>query len=163
MKENKVYVAKAKIGKGIFANSPIRKNEIILAVKGVKRSGDEEEKLNKKTRDNMYRLNKNYYTSPEGDISAYINHSCTPNSTVVKNGKDLFIKALVDIDKGSEIVFDYSTIIASDDIWTMNCRCNTSDCRGIVKKFAKLPKKLRQHYIDKKIVPKYILKINENL
>lgn len=158
-----VTVAKSRIGQGLFAISDIPKNTIIIEIKGVLRSGDVDEKMNKKTRDNMLRFDSDSYISPEGDISDFLNHSCNPNSCVVKKSNKLFIKSLRKIKKDEEILIDYSTISASDDIWTMKCRCRSDNCRGVVKTFERLPKKLQQEYIKNKIVPKYILEINESL
>lgn len=164
MKNNQmVTVAKSRIGQGLFAVSDIPKNQIVFEVVGSYKLGDEEEKMSAKTRNNLFRFGKDNYISPDGNIGDFLNHSCNPNAFVIKKSNKLFIKSLRKIKKDEEVVIDYSTILASDDIWTMKCRCRSDNCRGVVKTFERLPKKLQQEYIKNKIVPKYILDINESL
>lgn len=106
--------------------------------------------------DNCFRISENYYLSPEGYIGVYQNHSCTPNARVEKRGKRLFVVALSPIRTDEEVLIDYSTITAGDDIWTMRCNCGQATCRGTIRTWTKLPRPLQQHYAQERILPKYI-------
>ena len=75
---------------------------------------------------------------------------------VVKEGAKLLIKAARSLEKGEEIVIDYSTIVGSDDVWRMRCRCGCAHCRRVVKSFTTLPKKTREEYLARGMVPAYI-------
>jgi uncharacterized protein len=108
---------------------------------------------------NCIRFGELTYLSPQGYDFEFINHSCNPNCRIEKRRGKLYLIALKNIPKDSELFFDYSTITASDDIWTMKCNCGEKACRKIIKNYTKLPKPILQHYLDNKIVPDYILKL----
>lgn len=150
-------IKRARNGKGIFGKRDFTPQEVIFEVTGTFIRGDEEDDIEEETRNNTYRYDKEKYLSPEGRLGAMLNHSCEPNAKVVKKHKKLFIVATKDIPKGTEVVFDYSTILASDDIWRMDCNCGAKNCRGIIKKFNSLPKKTKRDYLLHAMVPKYIL------
>lgn len=63
---------------------------------------------------------------PEKYPDAYINHSCAPNSKIVRP----HLIALQDIAADEEITFDYATLYT--ETWLMKCRCGTEDCRGTI-------------------------------
>ncbi len=109
--------------------------------------------------DNCFRLSENYYQSPEGQIGVYQNHSCTPNARVVKQHGKLLVVAVEDIEKNTEVLIDYSTITASDDIWTMRCNCGAKGCRKVVRNWTKLPRATKEYYIKSQILPRYIQKL----
>lgn len=152
-----VEVRRARNGKGIFAKKKFKAGETIFHIKGklfhytilIERGG--------KFQDNTYRFAEETYLSPQGELGEFVNHSCEPNSKVVKKNNKLFLVAFKDIPKGKEITFDYSTVLAADDIWTMKCNCGAKTCRGIVRKYTRLPKKLLKDYIAEEIIPRYIL------
>jgi hypothetical protein len=81
---------------------------------------------------------------------------------VVKKQKKLYVLAHTTIKPNEEIVIDYSTIIADDDIWKMKCSCGNKNCRKIIGKFSRIPKKLQKEYLTLGVVPEYILAINKN-
>jgi len=96
---------------------------------------------------------------PGNKMGYWLNHSCSPNSRVDKINGKIFIITARDILKNKEVLIDYSTILAKDDIWEMICNCGEKNCRKVVKRFNTLNKKLKDKYIDLGIVPKYILDI----
>jgi hypothetical protein len=57
----------------------------------------------------------------------HLNHACNPNVGV--EGQIVFV-ALRDIAAGEELVLDYAMMDDHDE--TMECRCETSGCRGTV-------------------------------
>lgn len=65
--------------------------------------------------------------------------------------------AIHDITSEEEITFDYSTSIDQDS-WTMNCRCGSKNCRGVIGEFRLLPNEIQTKYIRLGIVPEYVLK-----
>ncbi len=155
----KVIVKEARNGSGVFSTKKFAPNEMILEVRGVLITGEVDEKIDERTRSNSFRFNENYYMSPAGEIADFINHSCTPNAKVEKERNKLYILAIQNIESNQEITFDYSTVIASDDEWTMECNCGSTKCRRVIGRFVDLPLNLQKRYIATKIVPRYILSL----
>jgi SET domain-containing protein len=153
----KVEVRKAKNGMGVFAANSFHKDEVIFEIKGTLISCDQDENLDERTRSNTFRFDENWYLSPTGEIGDFLNHSCEPNSAMVKKGDKLYIVAAKQIENGEEITIDYSTIIASDDDWIMKCNCGSRNCRGVIGQFQNLPEEKKQEYLLLKMVPEYIL------
>ncbi len=154
-----LVVKNVRNGKGIVTKKKFLPNETIFEVAGIFVACDEDDDMDEAERNNTFRFDVDRYISPKGRIADYLNHSCEPNAKVLKKNKKLFVVAINTIPKNVEVVIDYSTITARDDIWTMKCNCGTESCRGIIKKFSSLPKRIRENYITHSIVPKYILKI----
>jgi len=154
----KIRVKKAKIGHGNFASTTIKDGAIIFEIKGKKVFWKKLLEHDERTISNSFRYSKEFYIIPDWKNGDYQNHSCNPNAGVVKKGAKLFLKSIKEISSGNEITFDYSTILGSDDTWTMKCKCGSVKCRGIIKSFNTLPKSLQRKYIDQGIVPDYILK-----
>ncbi len=153
----KIEVRKTRNGLGIFAKSDFQSGDRIFEIKGIFISGDEDEDIDEKIRDNAFRFDKEKYLSPAGEVGDFLNHSCDPNSAVVKQTNKLFVVAVKNIQKSEEILIDYSTIIAQDDSWQMECNCGSKNCRKIIKGFHSLPKNTQKKYLDLNMVPDYIL------
>lgn len=101
-------------------------------------------------------MNENTFVGPSGGLDDLINHSCSPNSGIKIHGKKAILIAIRNIKKNEEITCDYSTI--TNDNWKMKCRCESKNCRKVIKKFKTLPKRLQNKYIKLGIVGNYILK-----
>lgn len=155
--DKKLKVQQSKNGLGVFAQKPIKPGQIILEITGNIVHWQDLLKIGGIILDNTYRFDEHNYLSPDG-IGNYFNHSCEPNSGVVKQGNKLFLKAIKKIQAGDEIAFDYSTIVGGDDSWTMKCLCGMSACRKKVTNFYKLPSDIRTKYLELGIVPKYIIR-----
>jgi hypothetical protein len=155
-------ISKTRNGSGIFANKNFYKGQRLFQITGKLLTLDEDEEVDEKTRDNSFRLDENYYISPEGKIGDFLNHSCNPNSGIFKIKNGLFLKAVRDVKKGEEIVMDYSTILADDDIWEMDCNCGEINCRKGIKRFSSLPTKFKKKYLKSGIVPGYIYRNKTN-
>lgn len=151
-----IGVEKTRNGYGIFAKKDFSKGEEIFEINGKLMTLYEDEIIDKKIRDNAFRFSKDKYISPQGEIGDFLNHSCNPNSGIIKTGSKLFLIAVRNIKRGEEITMDYSTIIADDDIWEMNCNCGEKECRSTIKNFGALSKKLKEKYLNLGIVPDYI-------
>ncbi len=154
-----ISVKKSNTGKGVFVKKDFMKGETLFEIKGKLITCEEDDNLDEETRSNTIRFNRDKFLSPKGNLGNFTNHSCHPNSKIVKRKNKLYIVSITDIKKGDEITFDYSTVLARDDVWTMKCRCGEHVCRKVVKKFNSLPAKIKKEYMSKKIVPKYILEI----
>ncbi len=156
--QKELVVKKSKNGKGIFAQKEFKPEQVIFQFAGKLISCDADDDTDDITRSNTIRYDENWFVSPVGRIGDFLNHSCEPNAKVVKKDNKLLILAVLPIKKGDEVLIDYSTIIASDDIWTMKCACGSDTCRGVVKQFQKLPKKIKEIYFKTGMVPGHILK-----
>ena len=82
-----------------------------------------------------------------------------PNSYNLKEGEHLFLVALDKINSGEELTIDYSTIIALDDFWKMDCNCGEINCRHKIGNWTTLPKDIFKKYTDRRMIPEYILEI----
>ncbi len=131
----------ARNGKGIFTRKTFPVNERVFEIKGNRVTRYEDEVIDEIICVNAIRFSMQYYLSPEGEVANYLNHSCEPNTKIMKK-KKLYLVAISNIAKDIELVFDYSTITAQDDNWTTDCNCGIYDCRRVVQKFSKLPVKL---------------------
>jgi SET domain-containing protein len=90
-------------------------------------------------------------------MGSFLNHSCEPNSKIVKRDRKLYAVALENISLNKEVTFDYSTILGDDDIWKMDCKCGTRSCRKRIRRFGSLPRQTKDEYIRLGMVPPYIL------
>ncbi len=144
---------------GVFARRKLKVGEDILLVEGRRFHYTTLLRIRGSFLDNCYRLSENYFLSPEGTLGEFFNHSCSPNTRVEKRGTNLYIVAVKDIVKGEEVVFDYSTLIARDDVWSMLCNCGEKVCRKVVLSYKKLPKPLLREYLKSSIIPVYIQRI----
>lgn len=159
IKHKTLSVQKARNGNGIFTKRTFGKDEVVFEVKGKFMTCYEEEEVDEETRANTYRYDETLYISPKGTVGDFLNHSCNPNAKVVKVGKKLYVKAIRSIPQGREVTIDYSTIIAVDDTWTMRCNCGSALCRKKIGMHTSLPKKLKKAYIEREIIPRFILDI----
>lgn len=80
----------------------------------------------------------------EGNDARWINHSCEPNCEAQegKHGKRVYIVALQDIARGTELSYDYGLVLDSRITKALKegyrCLCGTPPCRGTM---LALPKK----------------------
>ena len=144
---------------GLYTTTPIKANSVVEEIKGKIVNYKLLLQIGGAFQDNCIRFSELTYITPQGYEMEFINHSCEPNCRIDKQGKKLYLITIKDIKKNQELTFDYATVLASDDIWTMTCNCGTKACRGVVKKYTTLPKDLRNEYIQKNIIPQYILNI----
>jgi SET domain-containing protein len=155
--ENRVVVRRARNGRGLFAARAFRKGQTIIKLAGRIMHHDVLWDRGGRFADNCYRFGPETYLDPGEGPAAFVNHSCEPNTAVVKRNNQLFLVAAAPIAGNREIVIDYSTILGNDDIWTMKCNCGRNTCRGRIRRFGLLPAELRERYTAGGFVPKYIL------
>jgi uncharacterized protein len=155
-----LVVKESKNGFGLFTRHAFQVGDMIFQVQGKVYTWRQIDTVQSMTfRDNLFRFSENTCISPEGELGAFLNHSCMPNSKVVKTKNGLHIEAVRSMQKGEEVCIDYATILAADDIWKMACNCGEVNCRKVIKKYTSLPKNLQQLYKISGILPSYILKI----
>lgn len=154
--DKKLSVKESQNGLGVVAQIPFKAGQIVTEITGNIVHWRTLQKIGGVILDNTYRFDDEHYLSPDG-IGNYVNHSCDPNSGIIKKNNRLFLKAIRPIKKREEVVFDYSTIVGADDIWTMKCECGSKHCRKKVTAFYKLPSDIRSRYLEMQIVPKHIL------
>jgi len=126
-----VVVKESRIsGKGVFSNRSFRKGEVILEMDDSHVVTDSS-KLTKE----QHEFELDYLA--DGKIvvmqapERYINHSCDPNSYVktIRGIRKAF--AMRDIQKGEEIVGDYS--INGHNEGTFECRCGSENAGSFIK------------------------------
>lgn len=151
-----VYVAHCDVGLGIFASKPLAIGDHILTFAG--RRVDSNDPMHH-TPDgaNLLQTGKNTYIYPNTP-GLYVNHSCNPNAGISRGRRLLAIRP---IKKDEEIRFDYSTTM-DDKLWTMDCKCQDPQCRGVVRDFDELPSELQEKYIQVGIIPRYLIRSYRN-
>lgn len=151
-----VRVAPARNGSGLFATRNIRRGENILTVTGRVVDPDLLWERGGRFMANCIRFGPESYIDPSDSLGRYINHCCEPNAGLRKQNQRLILFAAKRIPAGAEILFDYSTTIGDDDIWTMRCNCGASTCRRTIRRLGSLPPERVARYIRDGLVPRYI-------
>ena len=119
------------MGRGVFATAPIPRGTLLAKCEGWLAAGD-------KLDDNWHamQVGPDLWLCSEGDcLDECINHSCDANAGFVTGEAVLY--ALRDIAVGEQIAWDYSTSIAELG-WTLECRCGSANCRGVVRSWPEL-------------------------
>jgi SET domain-containing protein len=166
VKDSEIHAA------GVFAAVPIKNGEVICVFKGEKMSISELmrrcENGEEKPGYPLQIGNEEYLDLDEPYV--YINHSCSPNTGMRKEGE---LIALKDINPDEEITYDYSTTQwdTSDkwgedyeEHWTMECecKCGSPKCRKLITEFDFLPVETKMKYIELEVLPDHIFnKLNE--
>jgi len=147
----KVRVSNCDVGKGVFAEIDLPEGEVILYVTG--------RILDRAQNDSIYLEGENSvqvatdrYIDPTYP-AVFLNHSCMPNAGI---DSELRLVALRDIAADEEIRFDYSTSMLERN-WTMKCRCGEANCRGVIDDFDRLPRSVRDFYLDRHVVQDFIV------
>jgi SET domain-containing protein len=148
-----VYLAKSNIaGTGVFAARHYRRGQTIMSFM----EGQPQVVPYSATVDdpaNYVQIGIDSYIYPYPP-SLYINHSCNPNAGLQEATE---IIALTEINRGTELTFDYSTSMA-DDPWEMNCVCGEASCRGRILEFKHLPIDTQLYYMELGVVPDFCIK-----
>lgn len=158
MPRDAVSVRRSRIGCGLFAERAFCRNQTIIKVVGRVVGYELLWDRGGTFADNCYRFGPETYLDPGDHASRYANHSCEPNAAVRKENNQLFLFAAKPIARNEEIVFDYSTILGDDDIWTMRCKCGRASCRKTIRNFGSLPAATKSTYLTNGLVPKFIIK-----
>ncbi len=156
-----VVVHRAHIGRGLVTTRRFRRGETIVKLAGKVVDADVLWDRGGTFANNCIRFGPNTYLDPGDRVGRYLNHSCEPNAGIRKSNGQLFLFAAAVIRKGVEVLIDYSTTIGDDDIWTMRCRCGRDTCRRTIRRFGALPPELQASYIERGMVPRYILEAED--
>ena len=144
-------------GVGVYAVDNIKMGEVIHILNGETISLKEVvNKINSGVEyiDDPLQVGKRTYIDLD-KFSRSFNHSCKPNAGIRKRS-ELF--ALVDINNGQEITYDYSTTIAPT-VWEMECKCNNDICRKTIGDILSVPKERIEYYIKSGAFQFYIKSI----
>jgi hypothetical protein len=143
-------VALCSLGRGLFAARDYKPGDLIMVLHGPRRGRDDPLHF---TPDgaNLLQTGKLSYIllQPPG---VFVNHSCEPNAGIARHRRLVAIRPII---RNEEIRFDYSTTM-DEDFWTMECKCGSPYCRGVVRDFVHLPADVRSHYLAMGIVPGFI-------
>lgn len=148
-------------GKGIVAQRGFGRGATVCRIRGRIVSADAVwgywRRGNIRRGENCFRFDADRYLDPEGEIGAYANHACDPNTGIVKDARGLKLVAIRRISAGEEITHDYSTLLGADDLWTMKCNCGAPACRRVVRNVSRLPEAVLRRYRRLGIIPAFIL------
>lgn len=119
----------AKGGHGVFAESPIKAGELLVAWGGEIIVGEALAHLPAAARRLSIQIEENLFLVPiQPGPADYVNHSCDPNAGM---SGQICLVALRDIAPGEEICYDYAMSDGSpyDEF---ECHCGAATCRGRV-------------------------------
>lgn len=147
---NYLKVKDTEDGKGVFATEDIPAGFELLRIEGkildfeeTLRLGDKESFTLQIENDKYIALHFPFFL---------VNHSCDPNCGVTPA---LVFKTIKQVKKGEELRWDYSTSMLERS-WTMTCNCGSSNCRGVIEDFDKIPIKQQQYYLEHNLVMPFI-------
>jgi hypothetical protein len=102
----------------------------------------------------IFQVAKDAFIPPIDAPDDFTNHSCEPNCGLRVWASGFTMVALRDIAANEELTYDYSTH-QEHPLEDMVCSCGTPSCRRVIRSFSKLPKVLRQRYLDLGIVAEF--------
>jgi len=146
---------------GVFADEYIGQGEIVHVLSGerlkssemIRRILSDKEEIN-----DPLQVGKRTYIDLD-KLSRTFNHSCNPTVGIRKDS-EMF--ALRGINKGEEITYDYSSVIAPTE-WEMKCVCGSQKCRKILGDVRSLPKSQLEFYKKNGSIQNYMKKIIKEL
>ena len=111
--------------------------------------------------EDYWQIGPNTYLAPSGEVGDFIGHHCNPNCKLHVVGNRAILYSLYVIPANSEITVDYSTTSTDTfNTWEMKCKCNSYQCRKVISGFNTLDPATKAKYIEKNMVPLYILEPN---
>ena len=141
-KRPRIVVRRSNIhGRGVFANTPIRKGTRIIEYKGKVISGDaadEKYGYDEGTHTFLFLLDNNMVIDAnyKGNSSRWINHGCNPNCEADEENGRMFISAIRDIKRGEELCYDYNLVVEERYTPALKklyaCGCGAKRCRGTI-------------------------------
>ena len=126
----------AKYGFGTFAQKDIKKDELLLVLRGYVMGLQDEGKLPGSLSDNGIQVTKDLSicVSKKEELGGinFFNHSCSPNAGI--KGQ-IFLVAMRKIISGEEVTFDYATTLCESknaQPYYLECLCGKKNCRKII-------------------------------
>lgn len=120
---------------GISLIQPIAKNNTIFSIKSRMFPVDQEITFSLEGKNNLLTLDKFVISKDKKEfmgLGSFMNHSCSPNTQIIKTGKNLYdVVSLVSIEANEELTFDYE-YLRRNHTSSFNCNCFSPHCRKIV-------------------------------
>ena len=124
-------------GLGVFALEAIPAEKIVCVAGGFILTTEDEDWFSGEMADKPVEIDHDFYIGPQTDddvelcLHVRINHSCNPNVGI--KGQILYV-SMRPIFAGEEVSIDYAMHLAanskSDLVFTFECQCGASNCRG---------------------------------
>jgi uncharacterized protein len=128
---NKPYrIGRSRTGLGLFATKPIKKGTRIIRYIGtlLDSTKEEDDAIENKY---LFELTNRWTIdgSARKNVARYINHSCRPNaeSDVRPIKRQVYIRAIKDIEPGEEINYDYGTDYFKAYLKPIGCKCDACE------------------------------------
>lgn len=122
--DDDVEVRRGKCGSGVYAARQFLPGELVMEIEG--------QLIPQKDYHGSHfvmELDDKWYLEPRIP-AAFLNHSCSPNSELLKITKfTLGLLAVCNIEPGTEVTFDYRWPARK---WIPQCQCGALNCRGWV-------------------------------
>ncbi len=154
--EQALSIRDCQAGKGVFTSQFLDEGLFIMEFKGPLFTREDNPEGFYDECNYYLQIGENLYMGAGGGMDDYINHACNPNTALFIDGESVFLVALRDIQPGEELTYDYSTTMG-DGLWECDCLCGCPECRRRIRDFICLPIEIQDHYIQRGIVPQYIL------
>ena len=122
---------------GLYASKDIKKGSKVIEYKGkviTRKEAEENPKYDNDKAIYLFNLNKRY--DLDGDFkfntARLINHSCNPNCEVDIIKNEIWISAIKNIKKNTELSYDYGYPFDKDDFKDHECKCGSKKCIGYI-------------------------------
>jgi len=137
-------------GRGVAAARWIAAGETVLAFRGPLLNRGQVEDFT-----HVIEIGPGRFLGPSGEPDDLVNHSCDPNCAVRVEGDRAVLWALRTILRHEELTYDYSTTMVTDPT-AFPCSCGAANCRGRVRRWAKLPVGVRKLQSRRGMVPRFV-------
>lgn len=139
-------------GRGVFANQPVPKGELVLEI------DDSEPVLDRGQLSPEQAIFIDVFVAVDGTQKTtwmksperFINHSCEPNTYVRTDMRSGVRRtwALKNIRMGEELTWDYALNIWEEWIRPVACHCGAESCLGMIRgNYFTLPKEIQRRYL----------------
>lgn len=131
------------LGRGIVAREVIETEEVITSLRSLGSLTLSEIRAATDAIDNgllhpkalkilydVIQVDEDHFLLPTPSVGFVLNHSCDPNTALVAAQDGFVFRAIRKIAVGEEVRWNYATTMG--DWFTMQCKCGSSICRGIV-------------------------------
>ena len=117
-------------GLGLFASEEIKKGSFVIEYYGPIITTEKSSYVGGKY---LFEINNNWVIngSPRYNKARYVNHSCAPNCETDIKGKRVYISAIKNIKKGTELSYDYGKEYFDEYIKNV---CGCPKCKKSKKK-----------------------------
>jgi hypothetical protein len=115
-------------GLGVFATRPLPAGSLVMTVYGKVEEWEYDDEPGYGA--TYYGIGRGRWIAPPDDSPArFVNHACEPSARMAD---PVTIVAARDIAAGEQVTIDYATT-EEDPGWSLECRCGSAACRGVVR------------------------------